>query len=437
MSAYRLQPNKRWIFHLLMALLLSMVFVRYVFSVDFPAAVLLAIAVAMVCVGDRDGILAVCLMCMPLTGAFQYTYALLAAAVALAVKYPKDTRIGLSLVPLVLLVVWELLHGLGGEFSPKRLVVMFIPDLLVCLLMWQRGKDADYGYIVRCLAVCTCAVCLTLIGSVLARSGYRLSAAVENMQRLGFTGEEAGSEELVMNPNSVGILCVLAVSGLLQLITTGRAKAWDLPMVVLMLVCGALTMSRTYLALVLIMTVLFWAAQEGSFLKKLRFLGAVILVGAVAAGILFAVFPAVMERFIERFSGSDLTSGRSDLFRDYSEFFFESPEVILFGVGLTDFSTRIMSRYQVSFNVPHNGIQEALIAWGIPGFGVFLILVGMMLLLGREKTGKMRLVNHIPLLLLLAKVQVGQMLTSDYTMLALVFACLSLCADLRPVRSLQ
>ena len=429
MNKIRIKLNKNWAFYSLFALMMLLVFVRYVFQIDFPPIILLAIAILMSFFGNRDMIIASCLMCIPLTTAFQYTYAMLFSLILFAIKYKNEIKINLSIIPVLLLVLWELSHGFAFDFSPKRLVVMFIPYLFCGILMWQEARKIDYGFAVRSFALCTCVMCVTLLGMLAAQSGFDFAAMFKNMQRLGGQTENSGTVSLTINPNSLGVLCVLAISGLLQLVTTGQKKRGDLLMMILMLVCGTMTMSRTYLALLLIMVLLFWFAQEGSIKKKLRYVLMALGIGAVAIAVLSALFPEVLETFAKRFDVSDITTGRSALLMDYHKFFVSNPKVMFFGIGLTDFSKRIVSEYAVSFNVPHNGIQEALIAWGIPGFVMFLLFMGTMLWRAAESVQRLRLLNCIPLILLLAKIQAGQMITSDYTMLALSYAYLSLSHD--------
>ena len=428
MNNYRIQLNKKWAFGFLYALLMVILFVRYVFQISFPDVVIQGITILMVCLGDRDQIVAVCMLCIPLTTAFQDTYTLLTAAVLLVVKHGKSIRINLTAIPLLLLVFWELLHCVTGVFSVKHLIAMFLPFLLWGLLLWQDAQKIDYGYVIRSFALCTCVMCITLLSMVMARANFNLAAAAVQLQRLGSATERSGEITLTINPNSLGIMCAMAICGLVQLMLLGKRKPMDLPMVIVLLVSGALSLSRTYLALLLIAAVLFWMAQEGSIGKKIGFLFRLVLFALLAFGLLYILFPTAVEGYIHRFEVSDLTSGRSLLMRKYHEFLWSSPEILLFGIGLTGFSERIMDMH-IAYNVPHNGFQEAMCAWGLIGFMLFLTVLLVSVIRAERTGGKKKLLNYIPLLVLLAKIQAGQMLTSDYTMLLFPLAYLSLCQD--------
>jgi ABC-type multidrug transport system fused ATPase/permease subunit len=247
-----------------------------------------------------------------------------------------------------------------------------------------------------------------------------------NMHRLGMAVEDSTSETLHINPNALGIMCVLSISGLMQLLLTRKGRPTDIIMAMTMAICGALTTSRTFLLLFVIMVVLFWLGQGGGIGQKLRFLLLIAMVGIAIITILNVFFPVAIENFAKRLSAADITGGRASLFTDYNQFLLECPDVLIFGVGTADFAYKVVTRYAVSFNVPHNGIQEAFVAWGLVGVAVLVSFLCAMLWNGRKAARQQSLLNYIPLVLLLAKIQAGQMLTSYYTMLAFVYCYLSL-----------
>ena len=51
------------------------------------------------------------------TAAFQYKYLLIACIVIYVLKFGKDVKFTWALFPLALMMIWELLHGLGYSFS--------------------------------------------------------------------------------------------------------------------------------------------------------------------------------------------------------------------------------------------------------------------------------------------------------------------------------
>jgi O-antigen ligase len=178
------------------------------------------------------------------------------------------------------------------------------------------------------------------------------------------------------------------------------------------------------------MAILLLVCQKGSVSQKIKFVCIVAVIVLIALGLLFLLFPALMEFYISRFQMEDLTTGRMDLMAHYHEFVMSDPVHLFFGIGLHDFNKKVMNVYRIARNVPHNGVQELIVAWGLPGLIMFLILWVVMILRARQCCKKQGLINYIPLLIILLKVQAGQMLNSAYTMLAFSFAYLSMCCDL-------
>lgn len=428
------EKHSRIRFWILLALLLGLCIVRYAFRVNLPRVVLLAVAITIAIVGNRDEIIAMCICCIPLHESIDFFYTIVLCVGIYAVRFPRHVRIGASIVPILLIFVWELLHCLGEKFSVVELVSNLTPFLPLLLLLCTDCDEHDYDYIVRALAVATAAISLALLVKVIYAADFNLLMAFANLQRLGVDTEETkkGTEILgsQINPNSLGVICVLAMTGLMQLRQAGRKKWSDMPMVLFLLVFGTLTSSRTYLACLAMMAVLLLISQKGSLAHKLKFLGAILIVTAIALAVLYLIFPTLMGYYAGRFQEKDLTTGRLDLMVKYHDFIMSNPKVMFFGVGLQDFLKKVLVIFRVAVHVPHNGIQEVIVAWGLPGLLLFVALWGAMILRSRKCCKKQGLINYIPLLVILLKAQAGQMLDSPYTMLAFSFAYLSMCANL-------
>jgi hypothetical protein len=171
-------------------------------------------------------------------------------------------------------------------------------------------------------------------------------------------------------------------------------------------------------------------SQSGSFVRKLRFIGLLTLLGLLALLVLNICFPDLLEYYISRFFVKDITTGRGDLMTLYHRFIASDPLVLFFGIGLQDFGYRLTEVYRVATTVPHNAIQEIVVVWGLPGVFLIAALILWMYHASAAHCRKQGLINSIPLLILLFKCLAGQMLGSAYTMLALSYAYLSLCKDL-------
>jgi len=425
------KQRTRWRFGILFSLMLICVYLRYAFQINIPQTLILLIAVVVAGLGSRDEIIAMGILCIPFSSVFSHYITIMAFILIYLIKFRKDVRIGAELLPLLLLIAWELMHCFSDLFSAKHFLASFIPILLCFFLMMIDLRELDYAFVVRVFAIGCFVVGLYLITQVLVHAGFNVIKAFSDMQRLGMEGEKLGVEVSggEMNPNTLGVLCVLAMSGLLQLISIGEGKQSDYLLLTLLLVIGVLTTSKTFLVCLVILVVLFIMAQKGSLKKKLLVLARSFAVLAVAAIMIWLLFPDAMKSFGERFQERDISSGRAELMAVYHDYVFSSPRNALWGIGVNNFIYKVITKYAIAINTPHNGFQEVLVAWGIPGLIFFLMFLFTLVRKSRRITQSQRLINYIPLILLLIKVQAGQMITSGYTMLAFSFAYLSLIQD--------
>lgn len=429
--------NIRSAFKPLFALLMLLIFSKYVFQLPLPSAVLLLIMAAMVCIGDQQQIVATCIISIPLITVIPCSYVVLAAILVFAVKYPDSIRVDLAIVPVLLIVIWELLHDFSNDIDLKQLVSMFLPYLLCGFLMWQDLKKVDYGYCIRMMAITVAVLCQALITIVLIKSDFNIQLAFSNMNRLGIAAENEGDLALHINPNSLGVICALAASCLLQLSNTNQKKRGDLLMLIILLLFGVLTMSRTYLMLLIMIVALFAVAGKGGLRKSIRFVLMLPVIVTFLYLMLQMVFPGVLEAYMARFEVADISGGRLRLLEIYNAFILSSNKVLFFGVGLSDFGDKIANEMGLAYNVPHNCLQEIVIAWGIIGTVFCLWFFFEFIRHAKQKVGRLYLMNYIPMVLLIGKGMVGQLLSSDYSMLALALVYLSLCQNFYPVKELE
>lgn len=431
-----LRPRRRTGFWLLLALLLTLIAVRYALQIEIPRVLFVSIIALMALLGDKSEIIALCICCIPLHESIDFFYSVVLTVAAYVMKYYRRMRIGPSFGLILAMIAWELLHCMRSEFSPVAFLTAVIPLIVLGVMMYSDLEDLDYAFVVRAFSVATLSVCMTLLVKVLYLSGFNILGAVAGLQRLGLDTQEASHSVTVeggqVNPNTLGIISVLAVTGLMQIRHRGQGRRMDILIACILMVFGALTASRTYLACLAFMTVLLIFAQEGSLNRKFRFLGMIVVLIAVALVVLYLLFPELLVYYISRFFVRDITTGRMDLMALYGEFIVSRPRVLLFGIGLQDYDATLVEIYRIASVVPHNAIQELIIAWGVPGI---LLFGGLFACMFHAASGRRyTLLNAIPLLIILFKGLAGQMLTSAYTMLALSYAYLSLCADLHPQR---
>lgn len=424
-------------FYYLLVLLCGLCFVRYALQVNFPKNFFLLIVALIAALGNHDEIIAMMMCCIPLHTSLHYFYALLICLAFFLLKYHREIRINTSLIPLLLMALWELFHCFGKPFSLMAFVMDFLPLIVLTVLMFDKSKTIDYPFICRALSLCIIFMCILLLGKLLYIARFNVVKAIASLWRLGADTVEAKEALKIeggqQNPNTLGILCVLGVSGLLLLRGMGVGNKKDIVQIVFLLVFGALTSSRTYLACLSIMAVLFWFSQKGGVDKRIKLLLQLLLLSAVALLVLYLFFPTILEYYFNRLVNRDKYLSRSDLMTIYHHFIVENKRILFYGIGLQNYYSDLINVYRVATTVPHNAIQEMVIAWGIPSIVLFILLGISMVLRSRYFNKNQRLINYIPILIILAKSMVGQLLDSPYTLLALSYGYLSMRQEITPI----
>ena len=152
-----------------------------------------------------------------------------------------------------------------------------------------------------------------------------------------------------------------------------------------------------------------------------------IIVAIVAVLLVWIYVPSVFENLLERFQRSDVSNGRTSLFLYYGQFLLSSPAYFLCGIGMQHIFEKVSPYYPVH-DVPHMGLQEVWVAWGMVGVIMFLILFWKIGTTSKwYAQGKRRIYQFMPFGLTLVFTMSGQLLTSSRTLMALIFAYVCLC----------
>ena len=424
--------NKHTNFYILFSILILFLFSRYAFQFDVPRFALSTILIVAAMLGDQDEILAVLMCCIPLHNAVNFSVTLIVCSIIYVLKNIENVRFRVSSILILLMVIYELLHAFTVVFQPVLFFADFAPLFVLLAIMSIDFKKIDYAFIVRTIAIILSCLCLSLLVNFIISSSGDYSLAVSNLKRIGIVSVDETLYGTGVHPNILGVLNIIAVTGLWQLKCIGKNIDCDNLLVVFLTTFGMLTSSRTFLVCFLFMFILFLLGEAGGFKRKIIVLTKMILVIAFALLAMFIMFPKTLEYYVMRFSYTDitnLTTGRDILFSDYYNYIFDNVDVFFYGVGLNNFIEKVMFTYNMSTHTPHNSIQEIIVAWGIPGFVMMCTLFVIMIVESKRYGSSKTAINYIPLFIILLKSMAGQLLTVGYTMLALSFSYLSLCQD--------
>ena len=425
----------RYRFYALFSLCIFLLFLDHVLLVSIPALAFVGILGITAFIGDEDELISVCICCISWSQAIKWYLVVACCIMIFLFKYGRKIKLDIGILPIMLIVIWEFLHCFSDGVNLKEMASFLLMYLFFVLIFFARDmKAVDYNFIMRNFAIAVLGVCCILVLRLLVSNDFNFDKSFLDMQRLGLTDEENGA--MVINPNSLGILCVLSVGGLIQIRNTGQKKIFDIFLIVLILVLGALTCSRTYLVCLLILGVFLFVVSDIGVKGKLKFLFGSIFITLLSIQLLYLFFPATLEMFALRLGVKDITNGRSDLFIEYNNYLASSVKAFFWGLGSLNLAENV-HKYSISFNVPHNGIQEILVAWGILGLLLFIAMILVMIRRSKQENPNQSWANYALLVVLFAKIMVGQVITSSYTMLAFALVYLSLCQDLTPKSKLE
>ena len=427
-----LQLKKGMTFYLKMGLFLALIFVKNVFDVPIPVSLFLVLGGAIALTGTRDDIITLGVCCFPLFTAFQYKYLLLLCIVIYYFKYPEDLKLGKGIFPLVLMMLWELAHALLYSFSMVEYLRNFSELIFCTFLILNSYKKVNFEQLCRLFAICTITMAVIVLIKQLQATNYNFELIFRYGYRLGVAEQEVDNFGINFNANRLGTICSLSIAGLLQLIIQRKQRFTDYIMLLALVFIGTMTMSRSFLVCLVALAFMFIWAREKNIVGRVKTIVVTIVVVLFAFYVIQLFAPVVIERFMARFEGGDISNGRIELFFYYNEHIFSSAEYTFFGVGMQDMGGRLQDIYGITKsggNVVHNGIQQIVVAWGLPGLLIFIYFLYEMTQSSKTGRSKRSLSNFIPLILVLLNAQFGQLITSGAALLGFSLAYVNLCLN--------
>lgn len=407
-----------------------MLIARYLLKVNIPSVALLLIAAIPAVFGSTSELLASVVGFIPLSAAFQYKYALLISMIVMILKNRWRTKSGGAILLVIIMMIWELLHFTLGYFSPVEYVRDFAELLFMGALILINIDELDYKLIIRSLSFFTAFICVLMLVMQLQQNNFdiiQVFSRSASSWRFGQDNMDAGIFALNFDANILGFICNLSACGLLLLRTRKEHEKVDIVIAIASLFFALITLSRAAIICMLMIIAAYAFGGEQKGLK--RFIGLLSLLASVTI-VGFAVYryiPTIFSNLLERFNRNDVWNGRGDLFTQYMKLIFSSPTNLLFGIGMQGVIEKA-SMVIWTNQLPHNGLQEALVVWGIPGLVAVLVWIVMIVRLSMVYSGRKRAAYQFaPLLLTLFFVMSVQMLSESRTLLALSFSYICLC----------
>ena len=423
------KTNNR-IFKVYLLAMFALMAVRYLLKVDVPAIAFLLVSMIPVWMGTKTEQLAFAASCIPLSVAFQYKYALLILSVAILIKNQwRLKRSGVFFV-VIAMMAWELWHAFYGQFSYVEYLRDFAELILLGVVTSIDLHEVDHKLVIRSLAISVVGVCAIMLIMQLQQFGFDLVAVFGRSAhsfRFGQSNMASGRFAINCNANNLGFICNLATCGNLLLVIRKEYRWLDIILVVFSLAFAMMTLSRAAIVCAIMVFVAYFIFSEGKLTKKIWSIVGGVLVALLGLVLIRIFVPAVYENIAERFQRTDVWNGRGNLLKYYNQFLFSSPMYLLFGIGMQHVFEKVSPHYPV-IDVPHMGLQEVCIAWGIVGLVMLGVVIWKMIRTSRLYAGgKRQLYQFMPLVLTLVFTMSGQLITSSRALMAFTFAYVCLC----------
>ena len=316
----------------------------------------------------------------------------------------------------ITIAVFELLHYVLYRFTidiPNLIGYLSTIFFLCYLAMLQDSKVKN----THCVVFFVLGLFAFLFAIwYITQINHQTDMLLEEGGRLGKTKQLTGAGDDVMmlsaNPNGLGYFSLIGLSLVFMLYTLQKIRIWFMLLLSSVFVyVGSLSVSRTWLfGVIFLLGLLFFFTLKSP--KKGTGLRIVILLIIFAISI-FALSrnELIYQAFFNRFSDDSVaTAGsRTEIFKEYNQFFLNNPLYLLFGAGAVHYHDVISE----IFHATHNGTQQLIASYGL--VGLFTVIV--MLVNGYKRNyRKGFFICAIPFFLALFFVQSGQLLNPHHNL---------------------
>ena len=208
---------------------------------------------------------------------------------------------------------------------------------------------------------------------------YGLDAILTGMLRSGALGVVDNDVtkmqgHLAMNANTIAYLSVSVVTifsvMLSKYICGHRTKLLYITIIIVSLVAGLLSFSRTYIGVIFIFAIMFIFLTKGR--RKIVIIEVLTLLSIVVVVFCSDILLNMYDTFLGRMEDSnmDTAGGRTVLFQLYNKAWLGDISYIIFGAGVVSYWKTLHV-----YNAIHNGLQQIWVCLGIIGFLTYIVRI--------------------------------------------------------------
>ena len=353
--------------------------------------------------------------------------------IALLFKFRHDMKIDSTVFYMLLISMFESIHVYINISNGKDESIINLLGFLLCIIPFivinAISLIIDKFETLKLLFLVFFSFTIIMFGKYYVEFGT--FNIFNNVQRFGFSANEGeiSTNELLLNPNTIGVYSALIVAIIIVLQRFKMIKHYLIVwfMFSYAIIIGLLTVSRTFL---LIITTLFLLYLLSSIMKKNV---ASFFVGMGIFLITLVVFFSnnQLSRMIQArlFESDDISGSRFSIYEEYLRVIFTNENIFLLGVGMQDYLEKVKNINYLINQSTHNMILETLVIWGI--FGLIVVICLFISIIYKSKFWldtrlSDSLIKLFPIIAVLLSAQFGQYFISFYhtvsiTLLALIY----------------
>jgi O-antigen ligase len=367
---------KRYRTPIYIILMILLLLARDVFDFSFNKYIFVAIVLFFMLASSYLDSVYMFAFTMPLLYGLPNTYIMLVTLAILIMKRPKiNARF---LAAIIVFALLEIVATIGYMSFSWIDIIGYLCAMALFLIYVLGIEDIDPKKCVEMYLLGSVILCgIIIISGIKASPSNWLNAYATGYYRFGnIQVDENSGMTLKVNANTLAYYSIVGISMCLVLLKHFehkqiKGKIIHVAYILLFVLAGILSASRTWVYLLVIVLVLFAVTQ----FKSIRG-GATFAVSAAA--VVFVVMKAV-QRLPQLYSGlmmrlerGDVVTGngRIEIFQEYFEGFFHNPRFILLGTGVTHANDAIGINKSM-----HNGLQQIIVFLGIVGATIFLITI--------------------------------------------------------------
>lgn len=295
--------------------------------------------------------------------ALQINYIFVISAVVLILKHHKSMKLSYPIGMLCILALWELLHFYIPPFSMGSYLrfcsMLFFFAAALSLKADNIKKIIDIYLVNAVFAM------FDILMQYLMYHGYSLMNVLTSKYRFGnvYLLNNEVTQRVFDNEVNIALFCLLGIVLSFILFRYYKQKRY-LVVFALLTVFGFMTRSKTFLICIALCFIVFCVYFYSDLRKMDKRKRKKIYIGLLVFGLaslpfVYMLLKNVLMRFL---TASSLTSGRTELFLAYNEYWMSSIQNIVFGIGLQEPIIKTGAE-----NSMHNMIQEIYVCWGAIG----------------------------------------------------------------------